>query len=105
MKYFITVNKYRFCISVIGHTNRQIIGIGISYKKSISVDHYLSCSFCLPLAHADEVLFFYNNVRHRTVSPRRFKKATCKAPEKRCIEDKSCFKHKGCSQQMVISFS
>ncbi len=37
--YFITVNKYRFCISVIGYLNVQIIGIGISYKKSISVDH------------------------------------------------------------------
>ncbi len=38
--YFITVNKYRFCISVIGYINMQIIGIGIGYKKSISVDHY-----------------------------------------------------------------
>ncbi len=37
--YFITVNKYRFCISVIGYINVQIIGIGIGYKKSISVDH------------------------------------------------------------------
>ncbi len=35
--YFITVNIYRFCISVIGYINMQIIGIG--YKKSISVDH------------------------------------------------------------------
>ncbi len=26
--YFITVNKYRFCISVIGYINMQIIGIG-----------------------------------------------------------------------------
>ncbi len=26
--YFITVNKYRFCISVIGNINMQIIGIG-----------------------------------------------------------------------------
>ncbi len=32
-----TVNKYRFCISVIGYINIQIIGIG--YKKSILVDH------------------------------------------------------------------
>ncbi len=31
--YFITVNKYRFCISVIGYIN------GIGYKISISVDH------------------------------------------------------------------
>ncbi len=37
--YFITVNKYRFCISVIGYINMQIIGIDISYKKSITVDH------------------------------------------------------------------
>ncbi len=37
--YFITVNKYRFCISVIGYINVQIIGIG-NKKKSISVDHY-----------------------------------------------------------------
>ncbi len=36
--YFISVNKYRFCILVIGYINMQIIGI--SYKKSISVDHY-----------------------------------------------------------------
>ncbi len=35
--YFLTVNKYRFCISVIGYINMQIIGIG--FKKSISVDH------------------------------------------------------------------
>ncbi len=35
----ITVNKYRFCISVIGYINVQIIGIGMGYKKSISVDH------------------------------------------------------------------
>ncbi len=37
--YFITVNIYRFCISVIGYINMQIIGIGFGYKKSISVDH------------------------------------------------------------------
>ncbi len=37
--YFITVNKYRFCISVIGYINVQIIGIG-NKKKAISVDHY-----------------------------------------------------------------
>ncbi len=37
--YFIEVNKYWFCISVIGYINMQIIGIGIGYKKSISVDH------------------------------------------------------------------
>ncbi len=37
--YFISVNKYQFCISVIGNINMQIMGIG--YKKSISVDHYL----------------------------------------------------------------
>jgi len=31
--YFITVNKYRFCISVIGYINIQIIGISIGSKK------------------------------------------------------------------------
>ncbi len=31
--YFITVNKYRFCISVIGYINLQITGIGIGYNK------------------------------------------------------------------------
>ncbi len=36
--YFITVNKYRFYILVIGYINMQIIGIG--YKNSILVDHY-----------------------------------------------------------------
>ncbi len=35
--YFIEVNKYWFCISVIGYINMQIIGIGIGYKKSISL--------------------------------------------------------------------
>ncbi len=38
--YFITVNKYWFSLSVIRYINMQIIGIGIGYKKSISVDHY-----------------------------------------------------------------
>ncbi len=33
--YFITVNKYRFYISVIGYINVQSIGS----KKSLSVDH------------------------------------------------------------------
>ncbi len=32
--YFITVNKYWFCISVIGYINMQIIGIVIDYKKN-----------------------------------------------------------------------
>ncbi len=31
--YFITVNKYRFCISVIGYINIQIIGIGTKKKN------------------------------------------------------------------------
>ncbi len=35
--YFITVNKYWFCISVIRYINMQIIGIDYK-KKSISVD-------------------------------------------------------------------
>ncbi len=42
--YFITVNKYRFCISVIGYINVQIICIGS--KKSISVDHKFFPSTC-----------------------------------------------------------
>ncbi len=33
--YFITVNKYRFCIS--GYINMQIIGIGIGYEISIEM--------------------------------------------------------------------
>ncbi len=33
--YFITVNKYRFCISVIGYINVQIIGIGRSLGKHL----------------------------------------------------------------------
>ncbi len=37
--YFITVNKYRFCISVTGYINMQIICVGIGYKKYILVDH------------------------------------------------------------------
>ncbi len=39
--YFITVNKYRFCISVIRHINMQIIGISIGYKK-INISRSLS---------------------------------------------------------------
>ncbi len=34
----ITVNKYRFCISVIGHINKQIIGIG---SKKINIGRSL----------------------------------------------------------------
>ncbi len=34
---FITVNKYRFCISFIGYTNMQIIDMVWVIKKSISV--------------------------------------------------------------------
>ncbi len=33
--YFITVNKYWFCISVIGYINMQIIGIGIGNEKNL----------------------------------------------------------------------
>ncbi len=39
---FITVNKYRFCISVIGYINVQIIGIGykkINISRSLDVRH------------------------------------------------------------------
>ncbi len=42
--YFITVNKYRFCISVIGYINMQIIGMGIGYKKKL----YRSITFKCP---------------------------------------------------------
>ncbi len=38
--YFITVNKYRFCISVIRYINIQIIGIG--YKKNINIGRSLN---------------------------------------------------------------
>ncbi len=41
--YFITVNKYRFFISVIGYINVQIIGIG--YKK-INIGRSLLSSRC-----------------------------------------------------------
>ncbi len=37
--YFITVNTFWFCILVIRYINMQIIGIGIGYKKTISVYH------------------------------------------------------------------
>ncbi len=52
--YFITINKYRFCISVIGYINVQIIGIG--YKKINIVIYNFSyrdirfCSYRPPLA-------------------------------------------------------
>ncbi len=35
--YFITVNKYRFCISVIRYINKQIIGIGYKKKQYRSI--------------------------------------------------------------------
>ncbi len=34
--YFITVNKYRFCISVIGYINVQIIGNKKNQYRSIT---------------------------------------------------------------------
>ncbi len=40
--YFITVNKYRFCISVIGYINMQIIGIGFGYKKNTNIGRSLA---------------------------------------------------------------
>ncbi len=58
----ITVNKYRFCISVIGHINKQIIGIGIGSKKSISVDHY-----------KEQKLLFVNNWNLFWERPRLFR--------------------------------
>ncbi len=41
--YFITVNKYRFCISVIGYINAQIIG-----KKKVNIGRSL-VSISIPL--------------------------------------------------------
>ncbi len=35
--YFITVNKYSFCISVIGYINMQIIGIGYNKNQYWSI--------------------------------------------------------------------
>ncbi len=57
--YFITINKYRFCISVIGYINVQIIGIGyknINIGRSLIVIYNFSyrdirfCSYRPPLA-------------------------------------------------------
>ncbi len=47
--YFITVNKYRFSISVIGYINMQIIGIGYKKKKYRSITiGFLQTSQVLP---------------------------------------------------------
>ncbi len=58
--YFITVNKYRFCISVIGYINMQIIGINIAYKNQYrSITTECSARFCMNGA----VLFTLASVR------------------------------------------
>ncbi len=47
--YFITVNKYQFCISVIGYINMQIIGIGnkkIYIGRSLILRQYYSFLYC-----------------------------------------------------------
>ncbi len=36
----------------------------VAARWTLSATEDLSCSICLPLAHADDVLFFYRNVRH-----------------------------------------
>ncbi len=36
--YFITVNKYRFCISVIGYINQYRIGYKNQYQSITSID-------------------------------------------------------------------
>ncbi len=65
---FITVNKYRFCISVIGYINVQIIGI--STKKSVSVNHYLIAHIC----HAGLFTSIFDESLATSVVPTSFKK-------------------------------
>ncbi len=57
----ITVNTYRFCISVIGYLNMQIIGIG--YKNNILVAHYsrLNATF------KNAMKTFYSSIHGRVV--------------------------------------
>ncbi len=43
--YFITVNKYQFCISVIGYINVQIIGIGSKKNQYRSITNRESSYF------------------------------------------------------------
>ncbi len=66
---FITVNKYQFCISVIGYINVQIIGIGS--KKSISVNHYLIAHIC----HAGLFTSIFDESLATSVVPTSFKKS------------------------------
>ncbi len=49
--YFITVNKYRFCISVIRYINMQIIGIVIKnqYRSITTCFKQVSCGMVLEL--------------------------------------------------------
>ncbi len=58
-----TVNKYRFCVSVIGYINMQIIDIG--YKKSLSVDHCIGLLFVCRL-NSGPVRGFSADVGNRT---------------------------------------
>ncbi len=52
--YFITVNKYRFCISVIGYINVQIIGIGVSVLKN----QYRSITTC----YSPQIKFYTKHI-------------------------------------------
>ncbi len=47
--YFITVNKYRFCISVIGYINVQIIGIRIGRSLVQTVDKNITIIHTTPV--------------------------------------------------------
>ncbi len=56
--YFITVNKYRFCISVIGYINVQIISI--SYKNQYrSITSYFTVAY---------IVFQTNAAHHLNIS-------------------------------------
>ncbi len=54
----ITVNKYRFCISVIGHINKQIIGIVLKNQyRSITSRNYTLMCVHIDGNHADTAMF------------------------------------------------
>ncbi len=55
--YFITVNKYRFCISVIGYINMQIIGIGYKKNQYWSITSYEEAEFGSLLSQGEHHLF------------------------------------------------
>ncbi len=53
--YFITVNKYRFCILVIGYIN--VLGIGIGYKKNL----YRSITSCETVLSGSCIVYSQRN--------------------------------------------